>query len=115
MIIYFNYEPGRQASGTSLQYWFGHQYALSDDDIEPHWTIHWKMSDSFNGARAEVQYINASSELSTMNTWIAENCTHGYSTHYRFNSGNPYLSIILYSPDDVTAFKLRWDNRHESV
>jgi hypothetical protein len=39
---------------------------------------------------------------------IDENLTGDYETIMRFNSGNPFLSVIIHTEEDAVLFRLRW-------
>ena len=40
--------------------------------------------------------------------WCDESFSHNYSLNYRFNSGNPYWSLLFNSSEDVNIFMLRF-------
>jgi hypothetical protein len=41
--------------------------------------------------------------------WLENNCGSGYDYTYRFNDGDPYLSVELLDLEDVIAFRLRFE------
>lgn len=102
MIINMYYNKGRQTIDF-LSHLFGPKHLINDDEYsKPHWVIHWR----FDKGVIEDQHA-------ILNTWLHDNCTGSYDSRYRFNSGDPYLEINIYNNDDMTTFRLRWDDRHE--
>lgn len=45
----------------------------------------------------------------TIVNWLEENCQGGYDYTYRFNDGDPYLSVELLHQEDFLAFRMRFE------
>lgn len=41
--------------------------------------------------------------------WLDDNCQGGYDYTYRFNDGDPYLSVELLREEDFLAFRMRFE------
>ena len=40
--------------------------------------------------------------------WMENNMTGEYETIFRFNSGDPMITVFIKSDQDATLFKLKW-------
>jgi hypothetical protein len=47
-------------------------------------------------------------DAQAVQAWIDANFTGDWETNMRFNSGNPFFSVVIYTQEDATAFQLRW-------
>jgi len=77
------------------------------DDGEPHYMAaidRWteRTRPCWRASVLDLQYAQG------IQDWIDENFTGDHETIMRFNGGDPFLSVRIYTQDDATAFQLRW-------
>jgi hypothetical protein len=90
MIVSWRYDAGEPHYMRAIGQW--------TDPRRPCWRCHWRWSSGQGLMVTEA-----------LRRWLIDNCTEDqYDTNYRFNSGDPYLSIEIYDESVATAFRLAW-------